>query len=115
MTVDDLNPDARQQLRIPAEFKGAIVTDVSQDSNAADAGLQQNDVIVEINRQAVASSQNAIDLCVQAKTKRILVKIWRRDGRFAGTHFLSVDNTKRTNKDSILAYFGSTVRFQVHA
>jgi serine protease Do len=96
VSVDDLGPDARQQLRIPDAVKGAIVTDVSQDSNAADAGLRENDVITEINHHAVASAQDAVNLCEQAKTKRILAKIWRRgaDGP-AGTLFLSVDNTKR--------------------
>jgi serine protease Do len=96
VTVDDLSPDARQQLQIPGNVKGAIVTDVQQDSNAAAAGLRQNDVIVEINQQAVTSSQDAVNLCVQAKGKRILVKVWQRgpDG-MAGTTFLSVDNTKK--------------------
>ena len=95
MQVDDLNADARQQLQLPDDVKGAIVTDVSQDSNAADAGLQQYDVITEINRHAVANSQNAVDLSGQAKTKRILLKIWRRGDSGAGTLFLSVDNTRR--------------------
>jgi len=96
VTVDDLNSDIRQQFQIPDNLKGAIVSSVDQNSNAADAGLQQNDVIVEINHQAVAGSQDAVNLCVQAKTKRILVKIWRRgeDG-LVGTRFLSVDNTKK--------------------
>ncbi len=93
--VDDLNADARQQLQLPDDVKGAIVTDVSQDSNAADAGLQQFDVITEINRHAVANSQNAVDLSGQAKTKRILLKIWRRSDSGAGMLFLSVDNTRR--------------------
>jgi serine protease Do len=95
VTVDDLNSDARQQLRIPADVKGAIVTDVDQGSNAADAGLRQNDIIVEINHQTVAGAQDAVKLCEQAKGKQILVKIWRREGGLAGTRFLSVDNTKR--------------------
>jgi serine protease Do len=91
----DLNAAARQQLQIPDSVKGAIVTGVSQDSNAAAAGLKAYDVITEINRHAVASSQNAVDLCEQAKTKRVLFKIWRRGDSGVGTLFLSVDNTKR--------------------
>ena len=96
VSVDDLTPAARQQLQIPDDLKGAIVTDVDQNSNAADAGLRPNDVIVAINQHAVTSSQEAVDLCTQAKTKRILVKVWRRgsDG-LVGTRFFSVDNTKR--------------------
>ena len=77
-------------------MKGAIVTDVDQNSNAADAGLQQNDVVVEINYNPVASAQDALNFCAQAQGRRILVKIWRRgDDGSAGTSFLSVDNTKR--------------------
>jgi serine protease Do len=91
----DLNAAARQQLQIPDSVKGAIVTGVSQDSSAAAAGLKAYDVITEINRHAVANSQNAVDLCEQAKTKRVLFKIWRRGDSGAGTLFLSVDNTKR--------------------
>jgi serine protease Do len=96
VTVDDLTPAARQQLQIPDDLKGAIVTDVDQNSNAADAGLRPNDVIVAINQHAVTGSQQAVDLCTQAKTKRILVKVWRRgpDG-LVGTRFFSVDNTKK--------------------
>ena len=96
VTVDDLNSNARQQLQIPGNVKGAIVTDVQQDSNAAVAGLLQNDVIVEINHRPVANAQDAVNLCEQAKGKRILVKVWRHGGDGpAGTRFLSVDNTKR--------------------
>ena len=49
-----------------------------QDSNAADAGLQKGDVIVEINRQPVTNADDAIRLCKPAKGNRILLKIWRR-------------------------------------
>jgi serine protease Do len=95
VTVDDLGPDARQQLQIPDTVKGAVVTQVNQDSNAFDAGLQENDVLVEINHHPVANAKDAVNLCVQAKTRRILVKVWRPAGAgFGGTLFLSVDNTK---------------------
>ncbi len=97
VTVADLNPDIRSQLRVPASLKGAIVTDVTNDSNSAEAGLQPNDVVVEINRQPVADASAAVDLCKAAKGNEILIKIWRRAGDFAGTRYLSVDNTKRPN------------------
>ncbi|HEX5397821.1 MAG TPA: Do family serine endopeptidase [Verrucomicrobiae bacterium] len=96
VNVVDLSPDARQQLQIPDNIKGALVTRVQQDSNAADAGLKQWDVILEINHQAVGNSQDAVNACVQARTRRILVKVWRRDDiGFAGVRFLSVDNNRR--------------------
>ena len=96
VTVADLEPQVREQLRVPAGINGVLVTDVSSDSNSAEAGLQPNDLIVEINRQPVASADDAVRLCKAARGEHILVKIWRRNGSFAGTRFLSVDNTKRT-------------------
>ena len=95
ITVDDLNSDTRQELRIPESIHGAIVTDVNTDSNSAEAGLQRNDVIVSLNRQPVSDADDAIRQCKEARGGQILVKIWRRTGDFTGTRYLSVDNTKR--------------------
>jgi serine protease Do len=95
VTVADLEPEVRQQLRVPVSIHGALVTDVSSDSNSADAHLQPNDLIVEINRQPVTGADDAVRLCKAARGEHILVKIWRRNGEFAGTRYLSVDNTKR--------------------
>ena len=96
VTVADLEPEVRQQLHVPATVHGALVSDVSGDSNSADAGLQPNDIIVEINHQSVVGADDAVRLCKAARGEHILVKIWRRNGNFAGTRYLSVDNTKRT-------------------
>jgi serine protease Do len=95
VTVDNLDQDVRQQLRIPASVQGALVSGVDQDSNSAGAGLQKWDVVVEINRQPVADADAAINLCKQAKGAQILLKIWRRNGAVGGTLYLSVDNTKQ--------------------
>ena len=95
VTVADIDGDVRQQLRIPSTIHGALVTEVSPDSNSAEAGLQANDLIVEINRQPVTNSDDAVRICRAAKGEQILVKVWRRFGDFAGTRYLSVDNTKR--------------------
>ena len=97
VAVADLEPQLRSQLRVPAAIQGAIITEVSSGSKSAEAGLQPNDIIVEINRQPVANAQDAVRLCRAARDEQILVKIWRRFGNsMAGTRYLSVDNTKRT-------------------
>jgi serine protease Do len=95
VTVQDLNQGIRQQLKVPDDIRGALVTDVDQDSNSAEAGLQRGDVIVEVNRQLVNNADDAVKLCRQAKGDQILLKFWRRTGDLAGTHYLSVDNTKK--------------------
>ena len=95
VTVQDVNPAVRRQLRIPPEVKGAFVSDVTADSNSADADLQRGDVILEINHQAVADSDSAKKLCEAAKSKQILLKVWRRDAGAGATLWLGVDNTKK--------------------
>jgi serine protease Do len=95
VTVADIDSQVRSQLRIPANVRGALVAEVSSDSNSADAGLQPNDVIVEINRQPVTDAQDAVRLCRAARDEQILLKVWRRFGDLTGTRYLSVDNTSR--------------------
>jgi len=94
--VADFDPLVRQQLRVPATILGAMVIGISPDSNAAEAGLRQNDIIIEINRQSVANAADAARLCRAARGEEILLKVWRRMGGSGGTLYLSVDNTKRT-------------------
>jgi len=95
VTVADLDQDIRSELKVPDRIQGAIVAEVDEDSNSAQAGLRQNDIITEINRHPVTSSDDAVKYCKDAKGDQILVKIWRRDhtgGVF--TRYLSVDNTR---------------------
>ena len=94
VTVSDLNSQAREQMKIPDEIKGALVTDVDQDSNSAEAGLKQGDVIVEINRQPVGNADDAVKLCKQAKGDQILLRVWHRGDYLSGTRYLTVDNMK---------------------
>ena len=95
VTVDNLDHDTRQELKIPDSVQGALVSDVDQDSNSAEAGVQKGDVIVEIDRHPVTDADSAIKLCKQAKGARILLKIWQHNGDMGGTRYLSVDNTKK--------------------
>ena len=98
VTVADLDRDTRQELKIPDNLQGAIVTDLDPDSHSAEAGLQKGDIIVQINRQPVTDADSAIKLGDQAKGDQILLKVWRRNGDLGGTLYLSVDNTKRESK-----------------
>jgi S1-C subfamily serine protease len=38
--------------------------------------MREGDVILEINRKAVASAKDAVDLCAGAASRRTLVKLW---------------------------------------
>ncbi len=97
VTVSDLDSQARQQLNIPDSIQGALVTRVDPNSNSADAGLQEGDVIVEINRHPVSNAEEAVKLCTHATGARILLKVWRHSGSFSGTTYLSVNNKQKAS------------------
>jgi serine protease Do len=92
--VADLEPEVRRQLGVPPSVRGALVSELEPASNSAEAGLQYGDVIMEIDRQPVSNSSDAVKLGRQARGDQILLKVWRRQGDLAGTCYLSVDNTK---------------------
>jgi serine protease Do len=94
--VTDVDGRVRRQLDIPRNVEGALVSNVSQDSNAAAGGLRPGDVILEIDHHAVKSSDEAVQLAEKAKGDQILLRVWSRPGGRGpgGTRFLVVDNTK---------------------
>jgi serine protease Do len=53
--VEALTPDVARQLQLPAGTRGVVVSDVDPRSAAAEAGLQEGDVIQQVNRQPVTS------------------------------------------------------------
>ncbi len=53
--VENLTPDIAQQLQLPSSTKGVVVSSVDDSSPAAEAGLQQGDVIQSVNKQPVAN------------------------------------------------------------
>ena len=55
LSVQALTPDLRQQLQTPEGTQGVVITDVDPDSAASAAGLQQGDIIVQVDRKPVAN------------------------------------------------------------
>jgi len=53
VAVDHLDAQTAQELGLPPNAAGVVVTDVSPSSPYADSGLRQGDVIQEVNRQPV--------------------------------------------------------------
>ncbi|HXC34591.1 MAG TPA: DegQ family serine endoprotease [Candidatus Acidoferrales bacterium] len=94
VTVSDLDSDMRSQLQIPDDVQGAIVTDVAQDSHAAESGLQKGDIIIAVDHRSVSDADQVVNVCNNAKGKYILLKLWRKQGELGGTRYISVDNTK---------------------
>jgi len=78
--VTDIDNAARTQYKIPAEVRGALVTEVSPDSAAYEAGVRPGDVIQEINRQRVRDADSAIEVSKKVKNGRVLLRVWSRGG-----------------------------------
>jgi serine protease Do len=91
VTVDDLKPQVRNQLNLPARLKGALITDVDPASAAAKSGLRPGDVILEINRQPVNSAREAVELSAKADGKKTLLRLFSR----GTTLFVVVDETAK--------------------
>ena len=78
--VTDIDNKARNQFKIPEEIRGALVTEVSPDSAAFEAGLRPGDVIREINRQQVRDADSAIEASKKLKSNRVMLRVWSRGG-----------------------------------
>ncbi|PWU17370.1 MAG: peptidase S1 [Verrucomicrobia bacterium] len=88
--VADLDNAARQQYDVPANLKGVIITGVEPNSPSAEAGLKPGDVILEINRKPVHSSDEAVKMTENTDNKVTLLRIWSK----GGSHYVVVDESK---------------------
>jgi serine protease Do len=93
--VDDLTAAVRRDLRIPAQIKGALVTNVDPESNAYKAGLREGAVIQSIDRQAVENAEEAVKMSEKAAGDHVLLRVWGRNGEMIASRYLTVDNTKK--------------------
>ncbi|HEV2500500.1 MAG TPA: Do family serine endopeptidase [Terriglobia bacterium] len=71
VTVQNLTPDIRQQLGLPSQISGVVVTGVDPNSPAAQY-LTQGDVIMGINRQPVHNVPEFNHLASEAKGQTLL-------------------------------------------
>ncbi|MGW8194911.1 MAG: DegQ family serine endoprotease [Desulforhopalus sp.] len=82
MQLHELNPQMEERYGISAD-QGVAVVGIDPDSAAAEAGIRQGDVIVEVNRHAVKSIDDVKKSISQAKDKdRLLLLVQRQNGKF---------------------------------
>ncbi len=56
--LGNLTPELRDQLQAPGDIHGAVIEQVQPGSSADNAGLQQGDIILEVNRHKVQTASD---------------------------------------------------------
>ncbi len=79
--VQGLTPSLRDQLGVPSNVNGVVITQIDPNSVAAQNGLQEGDVIESINRQPVRTVGDFNKLAAQAKGQ-VLLRINRQGQSF---------------------------------
>jgi Do/DeqQ family serine protease len=78
LSLQPLTPEMAKQLNIPAETEGLVVTEVAPNGAAAEEGITRGDVIMEINRRAVATIDDVQSALDKSGDKPILLLISRK-------------------------------------
>jgi serine protease Do len=79
MSLQDLTPQFRTQLQLPAGRSGAVVTNVDPGSPAAAAGLRPGDVVLEVNRMPVRSAADVAAALRRVKEgETAFALVWRK-------------------------------------
>jgi serine protease Do len=86
LQVQNLSAELRQQLNLPAGTTGVVVTGVDPSSGAATAGIQQGDVIEEINHRPLHNVQE-YQQAIAGKANQPVLLLINRKGQ---THYLVV-------------------------
>src|SRR5215471_191350 len=77
----EIEPDVREQLQLPGNVHGVVVTNVQPGSPADNAGISRGDVIAEVNRKSVQSVGDVQrELGGVAAGQDALLLIWSHGG-----------------------------------
>jgi serine protease Do len=87
MSIQTLTPDLAEQLGYK-NAKGVVITDIAAGSPADDAGLQTGDLIQEVNRRAVQTTQDFENRVKNLKSEDVVALLVRRG---ANTFFVAVN------------------------
>ena len=78
MTLSDLNGELSRRLGVPSDITGAIIRELEPRGAAAQAGMLQGDIIVEVNRVEVDSARSAVrELQLVDSGEPAFFLIWR--------------------------------------
>ena len=78
LTLQPVTPQIAKQFGLEGDAEGMVVTGIDADGAAAEAGISRGDIILEINRQPVNSSDAVQSALESANGRPVLLLISRR-------------------------------------
>jgi serine protease Do len=73
-----LTPDLRQELNVPDEVTGVVITDIDSDGAAAEQGLNSGDIIVQVGQKPVSTPADVakiVSAAVDARQQAVLLLV----------------------------------------
>lgn len=77
VTIQNLTPSTRERYEVPEDVSGVVITQIDPDSRAADMGVEEGDIILQINRKPVRAVGEAQQMA-KTGSKNVLLNIWRK-------------------------------------
>jgi serine protease Do len=81
MTLSNITPEVARRLRLDADARGAVVTDVEPQSAASRAGIAPGDIITRVNRRPVTSAAEAGRELAKVESGRTALLLVLRNGQ----------------------------------
>ena len=74
--AQNVNAELREKFGIPDDVSGVVVVEVDRESTAAAMGIQEGDVITQVDKEDVSNAKDAKKLADQAE-KTVLLRVYR--------------------------------------
>jgi len=78
LSLQPLTPETARQLKLPADSQGVVVTEVDPNGASATAGINEGDVILEVNRKAVKSLEDVQSALENLNDRPVLLLVSRK-------------------------------------
>ena len=77
VSIQNLSAGLRERYEVPEDVTGVIITKLDPQSRAAAMGVEEGDVVTQVNRKPVKAVGDANALARES-SKTVLLKIWRK-------------------------------------
>ena len=94
--VGDVDSDSAPKLKLK-EVRGAVITLIDHDAPAAQAGLRVNDVVLEVNGQAIEGAEQFGRILREIPAGRKVTLVFSRDGATQTVAVQLADRKKMEN------------------